>query len=288
MVPSAHLSEVGPTVRGREVGARLRQLRSGLDLTTQAVASKLRCSATKIRRIETGARRASLRDVQDLCGIYEVSKQETEELIRLASQAREPSWWTHYEDLRLSPYIGLEQDAVAITVFSMYWVPALLQTEDYTRAMITGIARKIEPSVLKQRIEARIRRQDLLNRDKPPRYRALLDEAVLHRKVGGSSVMAEQLDKILQFAQDEKVTVQIIPFEAGAHASADSNFEFLEFRDPAHRNVVFVEGLYSNQYQEKEAEPERYSESIEYLRYESMSPKDSLTLIADIRKTYAT
>ena len=289
MVPSAHQSEVGPTVRGREVGARLRQLRCGLDLTTEAVAGKLLCSATKILRIETGARRASLRDVQDLCGIYGISKQETEDLMRLASQAREPSWWTHYEDLRLSPYIGMEQDAVAITVFSMYWVPALLQTEDYARAMITGIARKIEPPVLQQRIEARLRRQGLLNREKPPRYRALLDEAVLHRKVGGSSVMAEQLDKILWLAQDEKATVQVIPFEAGAHASTDSNFEFLEFGDPALRDIVFVEGLYSNQYQEKEAELERYREAIEYLRDESMSPKDSLALIADIRKnTYST
>jgi transcriptional regulator with XRE-family HTH domain len=288
MVPSAHQSEVGPTVRGREVGARLRQLRCGRDLTTEAVAGKLLCSTTKIRRIETGARRASLRDVRDLCGIYGVSEQETEELMRLASQARESSWWTHYEDLRLSPYIGLEQDAVAITVFSMFWVPALLQTEDYARAMITGIARKIEPPVLQQRIEARLRRQGLLDREKPPRYRALLDEAVLHRKVGGSPVMAGQLDRILRLAQDEKVTVQVIPFEAGTHASADSNFEFLEFRDPALRDVVFVEGLYSNQYQEKEAELERYREAIEYLRDESMSLQDSLTLIADIRKKYAT
>jgi transcriptional regulator with XRE-family HTH domain len=279
---------MGPSVRERELGARLRQLRIGLDLTVEAVAGELLCSATKISRIETGARRASLRDVRDLCGIYGVSMQEIDDLMRLASQAREPSWWTHYEDLRLSPYIGLEQDAVAITVFSMYWVPALLQTEDYARAMITGIARKIEPPVLQQRIEARLRRQDLLNRDKPPRYRALLDEAVLHRKVGGSSVMAEQLGRILQLAQEEKVTVQVIPFEAGAHAGADSNFEFLEFRDPAFRNIVFVEGLYSNQYQEKEAELERYREAIEYLRDESMGPKDSLTLIADIRKTYAT
>ena len=286
--PAGRGGEFGPTVRGREVGARLRQLRTGLDLTVEAVAGKLLCSATKISRIETGARRASLRDVRDLCGIYGVSKQETDDLMRLASQARESSWWTHYEDLRLSPYIGLEHDAVAITVFAMYWVPALLQTEDYARAMITGIARKIEPSVLKQRIEARLRRQDLLNRDKPPRYRALLDEAVLHRKVGGSPVMAEQLDKILRLAQDEKVTVQVIPFEAGAHASADSNFEFLEFRDPALGDVVFVEGLYSNQYQEKEPELERYREAIEYLRDESMSPKDSLALIADIRNTYAT
>ena len=100
--------------------------------------------------------------------------------------------------------------------------------------------------------------------------------------------MAEQLDKILWLAQDEKATVQVIPFEAGAHASTDSNFEFLEFGDPALRDIVFVEGLYSNQYQEKEAELERYREAIEYLRDESMSPKDSLTLIADIRKMYAT
>lgn len=279
--------EANPTVRQRQLGARLRQLRTGLGRTVEDVAGELLCHATKISRLETGARPANLRDVRDLCRIYGVSEQETQALMDLARQAREPGWWTQYEDLDLSPYIGFEQDATAITSFSMYWVPALLQTPDYARAIITGIARKIDPAILQQRLDVRLRRQQLLDQPKPPRYRALLDEAVLHRQVGGASVMGEQLGKVLQLVQEEKVTIQVIPFEAGAHASADSNFEFLEFGDKALPSIVFVEGIYSNLYQERPAEVTRYREAIEYLRDESLTPRESVNLITNIRKLHA-
>ena len=281
------MADANPTVRQRQVGARLRQLRIGLGRTVEDVAGEMLCSATKISRLETGARPASLRDVRDLCRIYGVTEQETQALMSLARQAREPGWWTQYEDLNLSPYIGFEQDATAITAFSMYWVPALLQTAEYARAVITGIARKIEPAVLERRIEVRLRRQQLLDREEPPRYRALLDEAVLHRQVGGANVMAGQLGRILELAQEEKVTVQVIPFEAGAHASADSNFELLEFSGTSLPSIVFVEGMYSNLYQERPTEVVRYREAIEYLRDEALTPRESLNLITNIRKLHA-
>jgi len=281
------MADANPTVRQRQVGARLRQLRIGLGRTVDDVAGEMLCSATKISRLETGARPASLRDVRDLCRIYGVTEQETQALMSLARQAREPGWWTQYEDLNLSPYIGFEQDATAITAFSMYWAPALLQTAEYARAVITGIARKIDPAVLERRIEVRLRRQQLLDREEPPRYRALLDEAVLHRQVGGANVMAGQLGRILELAQEEKVTVQVIPFEAGAHASADSNFELLEFSDTSLPSIVFVEGMYSNLYQERPAEVVRYREAIEYLRDEALTPRESLNRITNIRKMHA-
>ncbi len=173
-----------PTVRQRELGQRLRELRHGLGLTVEDVAGQLLCSATKISRIETGTRRASLRDVRDLCRIYGVTDEAAAaSLMDLARQAREPGWWTQYDDLHLSPYIGLEQEATAITYFSMYFVPGLLQTEEYARAIIKGMAPKIEQKIFEQRVEARLRRQQLLEQENPPRVRALLDEAVLHRQV---------------------------------------------------------------------------------------------------------
>ncbi len=281
------MAEANPTVRQRQVGARLRQLRTSLGRTVEDVAGELLCSPTKISRLETGARPANLRDVRDLCRIYGVTEQETDALMSLARQAREPSWWTQYEDLNLSPYIGFEHDSTSITAFSMYWVPALLQTAGYARAVITGIAPKIDPSILEQRIEVRLRRQQILDRETPPRYRALLDEAVLHRQVGGPGVMGEQLDKILQLARDEKAIIQVIPFDAGAHASADSNFELLEFSDTSLPSIVFVEGLYSNLYQERQAEVLRYREAIERLRDEALTPRESSNFIANIRKLRA-
>ncbi len=157
-----------PTVRQRELGMRLRELRTGLGLTVEEVPV-------------------------------------------------------------LFPLLGLEQEAVVITSFSMYYVPALLQTGDYARVITKGIEPKMDPEVLEQRVEARMKRQQLLDRPTPPRYRALLDEAVLHGQVGGSAVMRAQPGKILECAAEEKAAVQVIPFDGGAHASTDSNFTFLEF-----------------------------------------------------------
>jgi transcriptional regulator with XRE-family HTH domain len=266
---------------------RLRELRTGLNMTVEDVGEQLLCSATKISRLETGTRRASLRDVRDLCGIYQVTDQaEADELMKLASQAREPGWWTQYDEPALSPLLGLEQEAVAITSFSMYYVPALLQTSDYGRAITRGIERKMDPEVLEQRVEVRLRRQQLLDRPAPPRYRALLDEAVLRRQIGGAAVMRAQLDKILKRAAEEKAAIQVIPFEVGVHASTDSNFTFLEFGESLQqRPVVFVEGLFSNRYQERPIEIERYREAIEYLRDAALSPRDSASLIAEIQSS---
>jgi transcriptional regulator with XRE-family HTH domain len=277
------VADVSPTVRQRELGMRLRQFRNAKGLTVEEVAEKLLCSATKISRAETGARRSTLRDVRDLCEIYGVDPETSAELMELARQAREPGWWTQYDDLKITPFIGMEQEATSITCFGMYFVPALLQTEDYAREMIRGIAPKIVPDILGQRVEARMRRQLLLQQPKPPRYRALLDEAVLRRQVGGPSVMKAQLEKILLLVQEEKVTVQIIPFEVGAYAAVDSNFDYLEFAGSALPGMVFVEGLVSHLYLERPAELERYSEALEYLRDAALSPRDSAKRIEEIR-----
>jgi transcriptional regulator with XRE-family HTH domain len=277
------MAEANPTVRQRELAARLRQLRTGLDLTVDQVAAKLLCSPTKVSRIETASRRASLRDVRDLCQIYGVSEQDAADLMNLAREAREPGWWTQYDDLKLSPYIGLEQEAVAITSFSMYFIHGLMQTEDYARAIIRGIERKIDSRILDERVEARLRRQELLTSEAPPRYRALLDEAVLHREIGGKAVLREQLHKILALAAEDRITVQVIPFSVGAHGSADSNFDLLEFDRSLLPSLVFVEGLVSQLYLERPDEIKRYREALEYLRDVALSPRESLSLIAKIR-----
>jgi transcriptional regulator with XRE-family HTH domain len=277
------MAEANPTVRQRELGARLRTLRNGLGLTVEDVAGEMLCSATKISRIETAARRPSLRDVRDLCRIYSVGEQQSDELMSLARQAREPGWWTQYDDLKLTPFIGMEQEAASITSFEMYFVPPLMQTESYARAIIRGIDRKIDSKILEQRVKARLRRQELLRSNNPPRYRALLDEAVLHREVGGKSVLREQLDRILRLSKENLATVQILPFNIGAHGSTDSNFDLLEFDGSLLPSLVFVEGLVSQLYLEKPEEIRRYREALEYLRDEALSPRESLALIAEAR-----
>ncbi len=280
------MAELSPTIRQRELGIRLREFRTAKGLTVEDVAKELLCSPTKISRAETGARRATLRDVRDLCKIYGVDAQTSAELMELAREARQPGWWTKYDDLKISPLIGMEQAATAITAFGMYFVPALLQTEDYARAIIKGIAPKIEEGILGQRVEARMMRQKLLFQPKPPKYRALVDEAVLHRQVGGPAVMKAQLDRILSLVREEKAAVQVIPYEVGAYGAVDSNFVYLEFAGTMLPDLVFVEGLASQLYLERPDELERYREALDYLRDEALNPRDSAKRIEVIRDKF--
>jgi transcriptional regulator with XRE-family HTH domain len=274
-----------PTVRQRELGRRLRILRNEHNLTVEDVGEKLLCSATKISRLETAARRPSLRDVRDLCSLYDVDEATSAELMSLARGAREQTWWTQYEDLNLDPYLGLEQDAIAITSCTTHLFPALLQTEEYTRAVIKAIAPKMDAGIYQQRVEARmLRQQRILEKDNPPRYRVFLDEAVLHRRVGGPALISEQLDKVLDAVDNNKATVQVISFEVGVHASQDSNFILFELEEGSgHPPVVFVEGLTGNQYHERKADIARYREAIEVLRDSALSPRDSVEYITKIK-----
>jgi hypothetical protein len=169
----------------------------------------------------------------------------------------------------------------------MYYVPALLQTEDYARTIIRAIAPKMNPEIHQQRVEVRLRRQQRLDGTDRPRYRVLLDEAVLHRLIGGPRIMAAQLDKILEAVRDTKATVQVIPFSVGAHAAADGHFVLLEFEGSELSPVVFLEGLTGNQYLGRDADVARYVEAIENLRDSALSPRDSVQRIAEIRKVLA-
>ena len=281
------MSNNSPTVRQRELGRRLRDLRNQNHLTVEEVAEMLMWSPTKISRLESGGRRPSLRDVRDLCEIFGADDSVSAELMDLAREAREQGWWTQYADLKLDPYLGLEQEATAITSFTTYYLPALLQTEEYARAVIKAIAPKMDPGTLMQRVEARMRRQQVLEDENRPRYRVLLDEAVLHRAVGGPEVMAGQLDQVLDVAQHGKVTIQIVPFGVGVPAAQDSNFILFEFAAELRlASVVFVEGLAGNQYLEKLIDIARYYEAIEYLRDSALTPGDSLERIDEARRDY--
>jgi transcriptional regulator with XRE-family HTH domain len=277
-----------PTVRQRELGKRLRELRNRHGLTVEDVGEKLLCSATKVSRLETGARRPSLRDVRDLCELYAVDEPTSAELMSLTREARKQEWWTQYTDLNLDPLLGLEQDATAITSYSMYYVPALLQSEQYTRAIIKAIAPEMNPEIYEQRVKVRMRRQELvLDKENRPRYRVLVDESVLRRRVGGPQVMAAQMAKILQSERAGKVTVQVVSFDVGAHAAQDSNFILFELGEsPDLSPVVFVEGLTGNHYLEKPEQIARYREAIEYLRDSALSPRDSIQLVAELQRAY--
>ena len=168
----------------------------------------------------------------------------------------------------------------------MYYVPGLLQTEEYAELIIKTVAPKMDPHVVHQRTAARIRRQEVLG-DNGPLYSVLLDEMIFRRGVGNPSLMAAQVGKILQLVHSDRITVQVIPFKAGAYAAADSYFVLLEFEDESNLwPVVYIEGLTDNQYLQRGSDIARYRETVDYLRDRALDPDGSTEFMENVRKEY--
>ncbi|GAA0367145.1 helix-turn-helix transcriptional regulator [Microbispora corallina] len=271
------------TLRRRQLANRLREMRHGSGMTVEQVAERLLCSPAKISRIETAQRGVSQRDVRDLCGIYGVTDESVlNQLMTWAREAREPGLrqqWGDLGDDAIYTYADLESAAVAITEFQTAYVPGLLQTEDYARALIAGMLPRIGDDYRERRVEARMQRQRLLHRSDPPRYWTFVDEAVLHRQIGGTKVLREQLAKVVELAHLPHVTVQVIPYSAGAYMGADSPFVLFEIGDRTVPLVVHLELLTRSEYLEKPDEVAGYREAIDHLRATALSPQESMNRI---------
>lgn len=275
-----------PTLRRRELAARLRALRLARGLTVEQVAEQLLCSPSKVSRMETGQRGATLRDVRDLCRIYGLNDpSQVEYLMELVREAKQQAWWQSY-DLDYATYVGLEQAATTLSYYQSTIVPGLLQTADYARAMHEGsMPGEFTPGRADDLIEVRLRRQEVLTRDPPLQLRVVLDEAVLHRVVGGPDVMARQLEHFTRTAKRPNVTLQVIPFGVGAHPAMENMFNIIEFGDVAPR-VVYVEGLMGWLFLERENDVARYTQVFKHLCAIALNPQDTIELMAEVGVRY--
>ena len=271
-----------PALRRRELGALLRTLRTERGLTIEQVAEELLCSPSKVSRLETGQRGASPRDIRDLSELYQIDPAQREHLAELAREGKSHGWWQSY-DLPYGTYVGLEAEAISICDFEPSAVPGLLQTMDYARAIHEGALPRLSPEIIDQRLEVRRNRQAILTRDEPPapQLRAIIDEAVLHRVVGGASVMSAQLDHVIRVSELPNVTVQVLGYEAGAHPALDSTFILLEFEDPV-PGVVYVEGLVGQLYLDRSQDLRRYEHVFERLGSLALSQQRSRDLMAQV------
>jgi transcriptional regulator with XRE-family HTH domain len=270
-----------PTVRRRELGALLRALRNEKHLTVEDVAELLLCSPSKVSRMETGHGIATPRDIRDLCNLYGVTDEvERDRLTQLAREGKQQGWWQPY-DPKYRTYIDLEAEAVAISAFQSSVVHGLLQTADYARAASEAARPRLDPHQIDLQIEAKLTRQRILTEEDPPRFNVVLDEAALHRVVGGPAVMAVQLSKILDMSALSNVVVQILPYERGAHPALESNFTILELPDPT-LGSVYVEGLIGFLFLEKTEDLERYQEVFRELQSMALNPKDSTEFLTQV------
>jgi transcriptional regulator with XRE-family HTH domain len=273
-----------PTVRRRELGVLLRKLRTEKGLTVEQAAGRLMVSPSKLSRMETGHGVARPRDIRDLCDLYGVTKAERDHMTTLAAEGNQQAWWQSY-DLGYATYVGLEAEAEAISAFQSSVVYGLLQTADYARAGHEGTMPRLSPDQIELQIKAKLTRQRILTRDNPPQLAVVLDEAALHRMVGGRQVMAAQLAKILDTSALPNVTVQILPFERGSHPALESNFNIVDLPSPT-PGLVYVEGLIGSVYLERAEDHKRYAEIFSNLQSIALGPQDSVNLIADLGRTY--
>ena len=257
-------------------------------MTVDDVASALLCSPSKVSRMETGHRAASQRDIRDLCELYRVPDSQRHHLIALAKAQKEHAWWQPFDlPFPLATFIGLEVAAMRMSDYGPGVAPGLLQAPDYARAIHRGTFARLSDTEIEQRIEVLRNRQQVLTRTDPApvEYRAVIDEAALHRVIGGPGIMAAQLENIVEASELPNVTVQILPYEVGAHPALNSTFILLNFLEPV-PPVVFVEGLVGQLYLERAEDVERYDQIFERLQSIALTPQQSANLTRRMARTY--
>jgi transcriptional regulator with XRE-family HTH domain len=273
----------GPTVRRLQLGARLRSLRLAKGVTRDQAGYEIRASESKISRMELGRVSFKERDVADLLKLYGVDDQgERDRLLTLAREANTPGWWHSYGDVLntwFQNYLDLEQAAELIRTYEIQFVPGLLQTDAYARAVITLGHGTATPEEIDRRADLRMARKQMLQRDESPRLWAVLDEAVLRRPIGGEAVLREQIESLLVACEHPNVRLQVIPFESGGHAAAGGAFTILRFPHPDMPDVVYLEHLTSGLYLDKPEDVDQYAAAMGRLTIEAEAPSRTAELL---------
>jgi hypothetical protein len=276
----------GPTVQRMLVGTQLRRLRIDAGLSREQAGEAIRASEWKIHRLENGQVGFKERDIIDLLRLYGVTDPtEVAELVALAREANSPGWWQHYGDV-LPPwfrtYVDLESVATLIRTYEGQFIPGLLQTDDYMRAVVQGAHLDESSEEAGRRVRLRMARQTLLTREQPPRLWAVVDEAAMRRPVGGREVMRGQLERLIEAAKLPNVTLQVLAFDAGAHPAMVGSFSVLRFPEEELPDVVYLEHLTSALYLNKPEEVDQYLHVMESICVQAAPPDQTVALLHQI------
>ena len=275
-----------PTVHRMLVGAQLRRLRTDMGLTREEAAGAIRASEWKIHRLENGQVGFKERDIVDLLRHYGVTDPgDIADFLEFAREANAPGWWQHYSDLLpqwFRAYVDLESTASLIRTYEGQFIPGLLQTDAYMRAVIHGALLDESGEEVGRRVRLRMARQTLLTREQPPRLWAVIDEAALRRPVGGPEVMRGQLERLLEASKLPNVTLQILPFASGAHPAMVGAFSILRFADGELPDVVYVEHLTNALYLDRRDDVIRYLHVIDQISMSAAPPDKTMDILHKI------
>jgi transcriptional regulator with XRE-family HTH domain len=275
-----------PTVRRRRLAAELRRLRASTDQTAEDVGKVLGWSKAKISRYELAQGGLKPVDVARLLEFYGVQGSHREQLLALAEEATHKGWWEAYSDVLTEghlEYIGLEAEATSILEWQINVVPGVLQAEQYAREVLSGYqeAATISPRAIERRVETRLIRQQLLTRDEPLEYVALLDESVLHRQRGDQSVMHAQLQRLADVSALPNVTIRVMPLKRNHGLAVDSFsiFQFGSAHETILHDVVGLEPLSDQFYVEGDTDTHQFRLAFNHLAQECLSASESRDLI---------
>ncbi|GAA2237483.1 helix-turn-helix transcriptional regulator [Kitasatospora cystarginea] len=276
----------GSMVRRILLGSQLRRLREGHGITREDAGYQIRASESKISRMELGRVSFKERDVADLLTLYGVHDgAEREALLGLVREANKPGWWHSYNDVLpgwFQTYVGLEEAATLIRTYEVQFIPGLLQSEEYARAVFGQTRPVLSNEELERRLSLRMRRQKLLTEGQSPRLWAVIDEAALRRPVGGHGVMRRQVQYLIDVAETSNVVIQVMPFRFGVHAGESGAFSILRFPEQDLADVVYLEQLTSALYLDKRDDVDSYVQVMERLCVDSLTPDQTIDLFRSI------
>ncbi|MCW2906477.1 MAG: helix-turn-helix protein [Actinomycetia bacterium] len=274
-----------PTVRLRRLAAELRSLRALSGLTRETVVERTGINAATLYRIEHGRVRPQTRTLRTLLDLYGVDQDQQAELVSLLRDARQRGWLHAYQSElpeHYTTYIGFEGEAHSVWNYESLFVPGLLQTEDYARAVIRGGLPHASRDEVERRVEVRMERQAVLRNDNPLNLWSIVDEAALRRQVGGAAVMQAQLRYLMEVSELPHVTLQVIPFDVGAHAGMPGSFVFMQFAEASIPDVIYIDSMAGELFLEEEGDVRRYRLIFEHLRAVAASPDASRSLIVPL------
>ncbi len=270
------------------LGAQLRRLREGAGVTRDDAGYHIRASGSKISRMELGRVSFKERDVTDLLEFYGVEDlAEREKLVQLTREANATPWYQKFQDVVpdwFHVFVGLEEAAQLIRVYEVQFVPGLLQTEEYARAVILQAAPGLDPDEVERRVALRMGREKLLTREAPPRYWAVMDEAALRRPMGGRDVHVGQIERLIDLVGEPNITIQVMPFRYGGHAAEGGAFTIMRFPEIDLPDVVYMEYLTGAHYIDKPEEVERYAAAMDHLSVAGTSPDRAREVLTGMLK----